>query len=221
MIDYEKLKIAHELAKEYSLHSGLHTELMFSYYANEEDDHYLTVYDHPDDYEHHCTSLDELISKLRLLIHLKKQEPSPKYKIGDTLWKSSCYCFVSIECDGIRTEDGIIFYTEDELEYKEEDLYPSKLSLIEAQIEKWTCLKSEEISTDKQNVSMESVSEHIMDAARYLTPFEGDIKGFDSPCTHKAAKNALQFVLHDPDDKRNQLVMIKCTICGNLFKHEG
>jgi len=46
------------------------------------------------------------------------------------------------------------------------ELHPTKESIIEAQIDYWTCLKNEENSTHKEDMSMSPT-------------FEGEIKGFN------------------------------------------
>jgi hypothetical protein len=139
MIDYEKLKIAHELAKqsdkEFYISVDFHTNDKFSYN--------LFCYPNECDCWESYKTLDELIHGLRYL-----NTTQPKYNIGQevfTLHGNDIHSFI---IDEITHDDGFwyLHYVSNGIymegskafdQYREDMLYPSKESLIEAQIQYW------------------------------------------------------------------------------------
>lgn len=143
MIDYEKLKIAHELTK----------KLRFSYYCFEswcglgfESGYFYTLKFEDNNnifHEYESEEIEELIAKLTELT-----APKYKYKVGDWIW---CYSYenipdrvqVEFHPEGnkntyqVRHENGMTGF------YEEERLYPSFDDLVEAQIKYWVNLRSE------------------------------------------------------------------------------
>jgi hypothetical protein len=169
MIDYEKLKIAHELCQKtekYWFRADLGID-----YKDLKFELYKTVDNWEEEFEGEF-SIDELISKLQELT-----KPEPKFKVEQEVW------FLTEEINDF--DNGyisVIDHDSDEKYFvngwwmKEEQIYPSKESLIQAQIEYWTCLKNNEKSTCLDNVSMSP-------------PFEGEIKGFSDEYIKKAVKS--------------------------------
>lgn len=144
MIDHEKLKIAHELG--FSGH----------YYLSIEVGHKAGIVYHvmsKRNYGSSCwetKNFDEAIEKLKELT-----QPEPKYKVGDTVWMLTGEDFeiesmvigeiVPDHPDGIWYSD----LSEDgrwkQCGWLEEQLYPSRKALIDAQIEYWQNLKNESV----------------------------------------------------------------------------
>lgn len=114
--------------------------------------------------------VDELISKLRELCtppreqhEPKKIQPKPKFEVGQTWWfldGPDFERFPEPKCMKI-TEENKNRYRADE------EWYPTKEALIDAQIKYWTSLKNEEKSTNPQNLSIESIY-HILGTARLV-----------------------------------------------------
>jgi hypothetical protein len=147
MIDYDKLKLVHELAEK------LKTEdwsIKYGYY-NGNGYFVLTFYDFEDmfhEYEH--SNIDDLVSKLQELTG----ELKPKYKVGQEVWliDDSEICTALIDkyddreyflrkCtqveSGMATGKGWI---------AEDKVYPSREDLIEAQIDYWNKLRYPDIN---------------------------------------------------------------------------
>ncbi len=135
MIDYEKLKIANELAKKIKYETRFHIgdnvnassdfgRFFFStsiYFDND-----VEVY----------SNLDELIARLQELTQSK-----PKYEVNQLVWyldlpvnKIHCGTIAKVR-DGEYVIDGSMNGTKDD--YTESELYPTKQSLIEAQCRYW------------------------------------------------------------------------------------
>lgn len=176
MIDYDKLKEAHELNKkntDYIIRINLypHTDLCF--YA---------LYDLNSSEQIDCKNVDELIIKLKELT-----KPEPKYKLGDILFWSESNSIYLGEVINIDSSCATTCYFLDTglvdcSQVYECYLYPTSEALIDAQINYWTHLKNEELSTRSDDMSM-------------TPPFEGEIKGFnvatdtdgDTKCENESA----------------------------------
>jgi hypothetical protein len=130
MIDYKKLQIAHELAKE--THQILRTNLVTF------EDGHMGVYFNCSADKSCQEDLDGIIVRLTELT-----QPKPKYKVGDKVWVYGW--------DEEITEDKIekmvlnknTWIYNDWIEEGYHRLYPTKQALIESQIEYWTKLKLE------------------------------------------------------------------------------
>ena len=158
MIDYEKLKIAHELLDKNKEFYLIHTHNSKCTIEIIKDQFELLSFKNKNDFYFVTCNLDELISKLQELT-----KPQPKYE----LWQEIYYL-----CDGEITKskvyeidkmgDAYLYRVELCGEWLEEKLiYPSKESLIEAQIEHWQSLKNQyEIKPRKvcQHCSIELAS---------------------------------------------------------------
>lgn len=153
MIDYEKLKLADALAKktdgfyfacDYSNKFGVSSIILC----------------HNESYDENVTNIDDLITKLQQLT-----QPKPKYEAGQYVW------FKNNQDKIIMASVLSAHYVSDVYRYKittednenifraEYALFPSREALIEAQIEYWTCLKNDDLSTRPDDRLMTSSCE--------------------------------------------------------------
>lgn len=141
MIDYIKLKIAHELACKYSKETNLlcSVDVCFNgenityhlYYGASEESHLA-------DY-HYTYSIEDLIAKLKELT-----QPKPKYEVGqEVYWIVSDVIYSGIiDCANPNENRWKIKIDDELVEIDECYLYPSREALIDAQIEYWTNLRT-------------------------------------------------------------------------------
>src|SRR5690606_33867287 len=163
MIDYEKLKEAHELMLILSNNNGCSLRLTFC--DGKFWKYFLQINDKKDIFEFNC--IDDLINKLKELT-----QPKPKYQLREIVWLFNYECN-EIDCfkiDAITkknlTYSGKCINSEFVYEeIPEKDLYPSREALIDAQIECWQSLKEPVKPEDMQ------------------PKFEGEVKGFNH-CEH-------------------------------------
>lgn len=216
MIDYEKLKIAHELAVELDQRCSI--EVAFFRYGRPR--YLFNAQEFQDSFC--CKSIDDLITKLQEL-----PEPKPKYKVGQKVWMT-VVCGYKLDVDSahitsIIINNGQIEYTHDcggnDFYVLESDLYATKEDLIEAQIQYWTCLKTEEKSTENKDVSI-------------ISDFLGKIKGLktttnDLPINTDLVSNhsadELEKVCDHINDGMIHMVKdgdfkAKCTKCGEFYR---
>lgn len=140
MIDYDKLRLAHELANKYyqQSNSGVVIESNFEFGCTLEYVYRLWI----DQNISSFNEIDDLITKLKALT-----QPEPKYKVGDTVW---------MEINGepvsrfIFKNAGPKYYLEGYVGLMyESELYPTKAELIEAQIKYWTSMREPEHEFEK------------------------------------------------------------------------
>lgn len=136
MIDYEKLKIAHDLVNKHANECNETSTLTFVYYGLAAFEYYeWNSYSHG---KHTYREINDLITKLRELT-----EPMPKYGVGDTVY----YLFTpAMKILELTVESTISCDTNECISYRYETnngivdegwLYSSKEALIEAQIAYW------------------------------------------------------------------------------------
>ncbi|CZH70961.1 TPA: hypothetical protein I9507_001785 [Legionella pneumophila] len=195
MIDYEKLKEAHELC--YKLAKQEKSLIEINY--NHRVDHTGQASDTYSLYGvlggGHKFSLDGLITKLKELT-----KPKPKYEVGQEVWnlyRPSQEPFnyriteiiennrYRIQTWKHKTDHGICV---------ENELYPSREALIDAQIEYWKGLKQDEI------VPIEDMR----------PKFEGEIKGF------RCFDDELEVKRCEHEWEYGNRATYKCRTCGNL-----
>lgn len=170
MIDYEKLKLAHELAtKIKNFHVVVRTNFIF---PGDKDRSTFACYfldivrqppEHPAIEEGKFSDLDDLIAKLRELT-----QSDPKYKVGDEVWAevNKKYLSMQIEEVKIRVNSQSQWYRTNIGFCAEEHLYPSKQTLIEAQIKYWQNLQSD-IQSNQSEVDIDSC-QHESDDLMHL-----------------------------------------------------
>jgi hypothetical protein len=138
VIDYEKLKLAHELGSIATKGKRKRCDVFVSVYHNNEPIFgYIDFSHNRDVFEFY--DIDELINALQKLI-----EPQPKYKIGQEVWV----------LDGNNIEVIAVFINNIVNNkyaltvflgwFEEEDIFSSYDELIESQIKYWTDLKDNE-----------------------------------------------------------------------------
>lgn len=145
MIDYDKLKIAHELADKYVCYNHENCTLTNTYYARAYGHYYDIVT--PTLGTLNFKTIDSLISKLKELT----QPDKPKYEVGQEVWfVRGSYTNFKPEKSFVRGhQDGYInFFDRDNVVFQvlEEQVYPSREDLIESQIEYWHSLMPLEIN---------------------------------------------------------------------------
>lgn len=201
MIDYEKLKLAENICLNHNL-----------YWFN------VRMGGEGHDYNFELFKLHEQVDVFEdidsLLLELKElTEPEPKYKVGDEVWMAYDEPLMFIVTNNVNSK----YYLKNHqgtpwigLVY-ESELYPSKESLIEAQIDYWNrmyiewaiddlddkCRKSEEKSTDSEDMSMLSTQ-----------------RAFNAPkCEHKSNGEVY------PIKGFNGLALLfKCLKCGEFYR---
>jgi len=155
MIDYEKLKLAHELADKLNLYSyeiklrtykGV-TQLICFNYRHEDS---LWV-------DSEFNSIDDLIAKLQELT-----QPESKYKVGETIWYvNSRQIPLSMKIQYIDFEkDKEPFYVEEKYHLPQSAAYSSLEELIESQLVYWSSLMAKEELNHKQSSCSESIRKH-------------------------------------------------------------
>lgn len=197
MIDYEKLKEAHELAE--NLNSRVSVNVC-----------YLVADKNPtfildcSDFKRNITSynIEAIIDRLKELT-----KPEPKYKVGNSCWyycEGEIFNYIpsSIEWDDNRH----VWACKNEHQHRidENELYPSRIDLIEAQLNYWREMLDEEFQLTPKDTA---------DAIKCFTPpFEGEIKGFKDKCEHEPDS-----MIHTFYDEGGKLVMKRCAKCGEFY----
>jgi len=133
MIDYEKLAEAYELAEKYYNSTGISIliEVHIAIGCRENDPElwidkkYIPV-----------NSIDEIITKLQELT-----KPEPKYEVGQETWMIIGDYPEIVKIDGIVQYENYWHYRTEYGSLTEDELYPTKQSLIQAQIDYWQNLK--------------------------------------------------------------------------------
>lgn len=198
MIDYDKLKLAHELmlesrkiAQKEFLKIGAKIEQATVDYIFK-----ITDYDGMINY----IDLDDLIKKLQ---ELTQDKPKPKYEVGQEVWggyKNPLQFWVV-------SWDGKEYLVKDKIKqwsssFSENELYPSKHALIEVQLRYWAELYVE------QNPGTEIISHRPRTNKRYM---QADIQS-------NQVQPDINGCQHDVDGapryrKGNQGVFAKCKKC--------
>lgn len=140
MIDYEKLKRAHELASilsvidKYPVYISARLFHEFSMYR-------LQSRDIEDNEESHFEKIDDLITKLEELT-----KPEPKFKVGQKVWWFARGCdeqlVESLVTEVLNSDDGFSYLSRDMDDggmggHSESKLYPTREALIQSQIAHW------------------------------------------------------------------------------------
>jgi len=207
MIDYDKLKIAHELCEKLSIIKNQYIQVKIQICLNDcsyalENNANIFKFEWFD-------SIEELITKLKELT-----EPQPKYKIGQEVWYITCeFEPISTKIEDLTWFEDSTHYLIDEGHIKESNLYPSKQALIEAQIEHWTKLKIDEISEDTiiSTLCCGSTWSYYK-SAKYVVNCAHCQKKFHEKCQHES-----DGILKD-DSGTFELGCYKCKKCGQFYR---
>lgn len=126
-----------------------------------------------------------------------------KYAIGQTVWYRSGIEIIKKKVTGCFLNAAIRYVLELENEgdpvfIKEEDLYPSREILIQAQIDYWASLKNEEKSTRSDDMSITS-----------------SLKNSEMVCDHE--DNGALYTFHKPGHWES-FCKRKCKKCGEFYR---
>jgi len=146
MIDYEKLKRAHELAEKYRL-SGKNISIHFHY--NEDNSgipHYYNLYSN-------CYasrpisqgSIDDIIQKLEELT-----KPEPRFMIGDKLWYEQDQEIASV----VLNENSVNW------DFHDKEFFLTKSELIDAKIKLWESKREHEVCQHEPD-ELTCITNHI------------------------------------------------------------
>lgn len=172
MIDYEKLKTAIALANTYSEQQSMGVGIRIMLSVG------LIHFDLEGETTVRFDGLDGLISRLKELT-----QPTRKYKIGDFVWlrrRGNYLPSVKIEDVENDPDDEDPYYIGSTFGdwYKEQELFPTKQSLIEAQLEYWQKMKLECIEAPFDDVII-SECKHESDAEAFANAAK---PGWDISC---------------------------------------
>lgn len=152
MIDYEKLRRAHELCisgGDYYFTVDFGVPLGFIYLHDLSLDAKSPIIA--------FRSIDKLITKLE---ELTQPEIEPKYKVGDVVWQAGfCNEITSWVVAEVQPDDNHTYcYRHDNHSgWFEHQLYPTREALIQSQIEHWQGLSEE----STRILSMQAVGEYV------------------------------------------------------------
>lgn len=246
MIDYDKLRLAHELTVKLSTHYITHT-------ITPKHGHMFELCSWGQIENIVCASLDELIEKLTEI----NQRTPAKFKINDEV-----FCFLRDEIMQMRIEEVMLKTPFQERCYRtnlgfapESRLHSSREALIEAQILHWQKLLHESCEHDFVKFARYLDDNHVIyfrvcnncklevhaplritegGMAWSTPPFEGEIKGFkrdytgsdscetsssekSKPCAHEK-DCSIQSSYNIHSDGQISHVKFKCKHCGELYK---
>lgn len=147
MIDYEKLKEAHDLAELYGKQIDEWIDIAVTFNGPTKNHPFPFAFGPTGkDFDDRFFTLDELIDKLKELT-----KPKPKFKLGDQVWIYNYYahridCFVvdAIDLESFRYSGKIKGSAAEYEEIRECNIYSSREELIDAQIKHWQSLKHQE-----------------------------------------------------------------------------
>lgn len=200
MIDYEKLKIAHELAFKFKPANRL--KITYIYTNNGEMYYHLSLEPASPNYE--FASIDELIEKLQ---GLTKHEP--KYKVGWYLLHGH------IRHTKFHDGDGFSMCEATSPECAGLILFPSRQALIEHQLNYWSRLLQDE----EWHLSKELKSDGKFDCddcgAVGITP---DIQSNQSQVDVDGCQHSTNGNIYIIDGFNGSKESFKCIKCGEFYK---
>jgi hypothetical protein len=155
MIDYEKLKIAHELGQSLSNKTGMRVDISLVFMDKDSPGYLFVDYTNDREQLFELNGIDLLINDLQILTE-PKPKPKYKYKSGQSVWYIDCTKYVGPICEGMveynDTRDALygerknyVCVTGD-LHIPEDCVYPTKQALIKAQITYWQSFLQPELT---------------------------------------------------------------------------
>lgn len=175
MIDYEKLKIVHDLARKLTVGTGNRCDINVSVY--DDDEALFGIIWNRETTEY--LNIDSLIKHIQELTR-----PEPMYKIGDSVyWMDGRNQIQSGEVVRIDNEySEFVYYATDNKWYiDEEHLYPTKQALIDSQIEYWQKLKVENYQPKFEGKVLGVKCEHESDGTFRNINNPRDSSTFETP----------------------------------------
>ncbi len=131
MIDYEKLKITHELADKLTKNTGTRADVYVSCFYMDMPIYGLRFNISQDTMPYESMLIDELIAKLQELT-----KPKSKYEVGQEVWRVNDQ--IPFKCKishvDMNSEEQ---YLDEYSWWKESELYPTREALIDAQVTYW------------------------------------------------------------------------------------
>ena len=174
MIDYDKLKLAHELAHKF---------------ANKVDGNFVLISQQVDYFGGQeenimyrsnlikggliACSLDDLIDKLKELT--QEEEPKAKYTVGDMVFFINKNKIFEGVVDASGSNGYRVLSQGKQWIYQDDDLYPTKAELIQAQIAYWQKLKQEDCEHDFSTVFYDIDKESYQGCSKCHLPRSGDL----------------------------------------------
>jgi DNA-directed RNA polymerase subunit M/transcription elongation factor TFIIS len=188
MIDYEKLKLAHELCSELkiTMQTGVTT------YS----DGTTAIHCHGNLHGTYFSDIDDLIAHLKELT-----QPKPKYEIGSYVWV--IFKDTPVEAIVANCVNGLYELCFDDKSHYIEEKYiqPTRTAVIEAEIEYWTCLKNDEKSTINDDMS------------KVLTNFVNGLE-IKFTCQHESDEKEY---FHKEGAFSASTTIYKCKRCGEFY----
>jgi len=192
MIDYDKLKLAHELF------SKLTDKYYLSMYVRREVEFTLCP-DAQNEQDLDFDCIDLLIAKLTELT--QSDEPKPKYEVGQQVWYFWNHDVVNTLVERVVVNEEINYVVEcGRVSMPESLTFPSREALIDAQIEYW------------QNLLRRD--NHILDCSLCGQP---SLHIFEIPkeCHHES--DGTIHAMANPGET-GRLLMNKCKLCGEFYR---
>lgn len=212
MIDYEKLKEAYMLVEKYR---GQDNNVSLHYYCDQNTIHppYWAIFIETEDPmgDGVIGDINDIIDKLTKLI-----QPGSKYKVGDKVWLLNNF--------NTPTEARVVGRISDyiDLEFEDgtrrygviEEPYPTKESLIEAQIAHWTAMREPSISEFKGKIEGLGDLTKIDDEDIFAIAFPPPRRMFPAEgCQHESTGLVYSSSPLDCNDPH-----YKCKKCGDFYK---
>lgn len=218
MIDYDKLKLAHELAEKYYKKTSLPILVEHSFAVG---CHSIPCTLFIDKIEWQYDTLDSAIFKLCELTGSEKptQIPKPKYKVGQKVWAVGIHQQpIKFSVDKIHLSSVPPMYKLEGADCgfveSESLIYSSREELIESQIEYWNKLIFPSIaeSTFKSTQDGLKLAEQILDRNKRIKEITDRI--IKSYCQHES--DGLNHNFSHPGEEGN-LVMNRCKKCEKFY----
>ncbi len=197
MIDYDKLKKAHELAKSTTDHwFRMEFGLTFGEIELIQATKFIRSF----------ANLDDLINELQLIVRLQGSvSPEPRFEVGDEVWTYSSGKINQWRIEMIRWEQDSNDYRVDLYKsvakgsFLEKDLYPSKRLLAVDQVKYWIALECE---LNRQ----EGKEEHCSVSGAKL---------------NKACQHEPDGIEHVMGDEGGSFSMNRCRNCFEFFSRDS